>query len=91
MVQEGNFKGAEVCYLPVLKDEGKWGRLPWLNKGFCWDLGKKESLWHLEEGQATQENYKVVMKLCKEKIRRAKVQLKPNLATIVQDNKKMFV
>lgn len=45
----------------------------------------------MEEGQATQENYKVVMKLCKEKIRRAKVQLKPNLATIVQDNKKMFV
>lgn len=28
MVQEGNFKGAEVCYPPVLKDEGKWGRLP---------------------------------------------------------------
>ncbi|KAK4832285.1 LOW QUALITY PROTEIN: hypothetical protein QYF61_021684 [Mycteria americana] len=37
---------------------------------------------------ATQEDYKDVMKLCREKIRRAKAQLDLNLATAIKDNKK---
>ena len=40
--------------------------------------------------QATQEDYKDVGRLCKEKIRRAKAQLELNLATAVKDNKKCF-
>ncbi|KAF1534966.1 hypothetical protein FQV19_0007934, partial [Eudyptula minor] len=51
--------------------------------------GKKiYDLW--KTGQATQEDYKDVMKLCREKIRRAKAHLELNLATAVKDNKKCF-
>ena len=45
-------------------------------------------LW--KKGQATQEDYKDVVRLCREKMRRAKAQLEFNLATAVQDNKKCF-
>ena len=51
---------------------------------------KKESLRPSEEGQATQEDYKDVVRLCREKIRRAKAQLELNLATAIKDNKKCF-
>lgn len=36
------------------------------------------------------DDYKDVMKLCKEKIRRPKAQLELNLATAVKDKKKIF-
>ncbi len=42
-------------------------------------------LW--KKGQATQEDYKDVVRLCREKIRRAKAQLELNLATVIKDNK----
>ncbi|KAK4828655.1 hypothetical protein QYF61_000303 [Mycteria americana] len=45
-------------------------------------------LW--KKGQATQEDYKDVVRLCREKIRRAKAQLELNLATAINDNKKCF-
>ncbi|KAK4810452.1 hypothetical protein QYF61_004232 [Mycteria americana] len=44
----------------------------------------------LEQGQATQEDYKGVARLCREKIRRAKAELELNLAAAVKDNKKHF-
>ncbi|KAK4831483.1 LOW QUALITY PROTEIN: hypothetical protein QYF61_017984 [Mycteria americana] len=40
--------------------------------------------------QPTQEDYKIVVRLCREKIRRAKAQLEFNLATAVKGNKKCF-
>ncbi|KAK4814671.1 hypothetical protein QYF61_024978 [Mycteria americana] len=43
-----------------------------------------------EKGQATQEDYKGVARLCREKIRRAKAELELNLAAAVKDNKKHF-
>jgi len=45
---------------------------------------------HWKKGQATQEHYKEVMRLCREKIRRAKAQLELNLTTAVKDSKKCF-
>ncbi|KAK4806350.1 hypothetical protein QYF61_017219 [Mycteria americana] len=52
--------------------------------------GKKRiyDFWKTE--QATQEDYKDVMRLCREKSRRAKAQLELNLATAIKDNKKCF-
>ncbi|KAK4815667.1 hypothetical protein QYF61_005413 [Mycteria americana] len=53
--------------------------------------GKKKRVYNLwKKGQATQEDYKDIMRLCREKIRRAKAQLERNLATAVKDNKKCF-
>ncbi|KAK4827998.1 LOW QUALITY PROTEIN: hypothetical protein QYF61_022775 [Mycteria americana] len=40
------------------------------------------------QGKGTQEDYKKVVRLCREKIRRAKAQLGINLATAIKDNKK---
>ncbi|KAK4825598.1 hypothetical protein QYF61_000687 [Mycteria americana] len=45
-------------------------------------------LW--KKGQATQEDYKGVARLCREKIKRAKAELELNLAAAVKDNKKHF-
>ncbi|KAK4825063.1 hypothetical protein QYF61_023067 [Mycteria americana] len=43
-----------------------------------------------KKGQETQEDYKDVVRLCREKIRRAKAQLELNLATALKDNNKYF-
>lgn len=44
----------------------------------------------LKKGQATQDNYKDIVKFCRKKIRRAKAHLELNLATAIKDNKKAF-
>ncbi|KAK4828700.1 LOW QUALITY PROTEIN: hypothetical protein QYF61_000538 [Mycteria americana] len=68
------------------------GRRPaWLTRELWLELRKKRrvySLWN--KGRATQEDYKGVVRLCREKIRRAKTQLEVNLATAIKDNKKYF-
>ncbi|KAK4830972.1 hypothetical protein QYF61_014431 [Mycteria americana] len=42
------------------------------------------------KGQGTQEEYRDLIKSCREKIRKAKAQLELNLATVVTDNEKCF-
>jgi len=41
-------------------------------------------LW--KNGQDTQEDYKDIVRLCREQVRRAKAQLELSLATAVKDN-----
>ena len=54
-------------------------------------LGEKKRVYNLwKRGQATQEDYKDVARLCRDKIRKAKTHLELNLATAVKDNKKCF-
>lgn len=55
-----------------------------------WNSGEKRKkkvydLW--KKGQATQEGYKDAVRLCREEIRRAKAQIKINLATTIKINK----
>ncbi|KAK4830657.1 hypothetical protein QYF61_012537 [Mycteria americana] len=68
------------------------GRPPaWLNRELWLELRKKKGVYDLwKKGQATQEDYKDVVRLCREKIRRAKAQLELSLATAIKDNKKCF-
>ncbi|KAK4823408.1 hypothetical protein QYF61_001782 [Mycteria americana] len=68
------------------------GRRPaWLNRELWLELRKKKRVYDLwKKGQATQEDYKGVARLCREKIRRAKAELELNLAAAVKDNKKYF-
>ncbi|KAK4823640.1 hypothetical protein QYF61_004561 [Mycteria americana] len=62
-------------------------RLAWLNRQLCLELRKNRRVYDLwKKGQAIQEDYKDVVRLCREKIRRAKAQLELNLATAVKDN-----
>lgn len=67
------------------KDQPGW------TESFGWNSREKLSLLSLEEGAATQEDYKDIMKLHRERIRRAEVQLELNLATAVNDNKNVFI
>ena len=51
-------------------------------------LGKKRRVYHLrKKGQATQEEYRDLVRSYREEIRKAKPQLELRLATVVRDNK----
>ncbi|KAK4822673.1 hypothetical protein QYF61_019040 [Mycteria americana] len=69
-----------------------WGRRPaWLTRELCLELRKKRRVYDLwKKGQVSQEDYKGVVRLCREKIRRDKAELELNLAAAVKDNKKHF-
>ncbi|KAK4808459.1 hypothetical protein QYF61_005776 [Mycteria americana] len=55
------------------------------------ELRKKRRVYDLwKKGHASQEDYKGVARLCREKIRRAKAKLELNVATAIKDNKKYF-
>jgi len=55
-------------------------------------LRKKRGVYHLwKKGQTTQEEYRGLVRSCREEIRKAKAQLELRLATVVRDNKKMFL
>ncbi|KAK4810280.1 LOW QUALITY PROTEIN: hypothetical protein QYF61_015310, partial [Mycteria americana] len=68
----------------------RWGRrLAWLNRELWLELRKKRRVYNLwKKGQAGQEDYEGVARLCREKIRSTKAELELNLATAVKDNKK---
>uniref|UniRef100_A0A8B9ZP11 Reverse transcriptase domain-containing protein n=1 Tax=Anas zonorhyncha TaxID=75864 RepID=A0A8B9ZP11_9AVES len=66
-------------------------RLAWLNRELWLELGRKKRVYDLwKRGRATQEDYKDVARLCRDKIRKAKAHLELNLATAVKDNRKCF-
>ncbi|KAK4816305.1 hypothetical protein QYF61_014603 [Mycteria americana] len=66
-------------------------RVAWLNTELWLELRKKRRVYELwKKGQASQEDYKGVVRLCREKIRRAEAELGLHLATAIKDNKKYF-
>lgn len=70
------------------KDELVGKKKAWLNRIFTGTQGKNVyDLW--KEGQATQEEYKDVIR-CREEIRKEKAQLEFNIATALKDNKVFF-
>ncbi|KAK4830584.1 hypothetical protein QYF61_011819 [Mycteria americana] len=93
-VQEGwTFFKKEILKMqeqavPICQKTSQPGRkVGWLNKDLWLELRKKRVVYDLwKKRQATQEDYKDVMSLCREKTRRAKAQLELNLATAMKDN-----
>ncbi|KAK4830017.1 hypothetical protein QYF61_008280 [Mycteria americana] len=83
---------AQEWAVPRCRKTSWWGRRPaWLTRELWLELRKKRRVYDLwKKGQATQEDYKGVARLCREKIRRAKAELELNLAAAVKDNKKYF-
>ncbi|KAK4807164.1 hypothetical protein QYF61_024284 [Mycteria americana] len=83
---------AQEQAVPRCQKVSRRGRRPaWLNRELWLELRKKRRVYDLwKKGQATQEDYKGVARLCREKIRRAKADLELNLAAAVKDNKKHF-
>ncbi|KAK4823954.1 LOW QUALITY PROTEIN: hypothetical protein QYF61_008340 [Mycteria americana] len=83
---------AQEQAVPRCRKTSRRGRRPgWLTRELWLELRKKRRVYdHWKKGQATQEDYKGVARLCREKIRRAKAELELNLAAAVKDNKKHF-
>ncbi|KAK4830060.1 hypothetical protein QYF61_008398 [Mycteria americana] len=83
---------AQERAVPRCRKMSRRGRRPaWLNRELWLELRKKRRVYDLwKKGRATQEDYKGVTRLCREKIRRAKAELELNLAAAVKDNKKHF-
>ena len=61
----------------------------WLNRDLWLDLKNKREVYGLwKSGQATYGDYRYIVKLRREKIRKAKAQQELNLATKVKDDNK---
>jgi len=59
-----------------------------LNREPLLGFRKKRRVYHLwKKGQATQEEYRGLVKSCREEIGKAGAQLELRLATVVRDNK----
>lgn len=81
---------AQEQAVPLSCKMSRCGRRPaWMNRELFLRLQEKKRIYLLwKKGQATRE-YKVV-KMCREKIRKAKAQLELTLAAGVKRNKKLF-
>ncbi|KFQ22176.1 hypothetical protein N332_09245, partial [Mesitornis unicolor] len=83
---------AQEQAVPVCQKTSCWGRRPaWLNRELWLELRKEGRVYDLwKKEQASQEEYRATVRLCREKIRKAKTQLELNPASAVKDNKKGF-
>jgi len=83
---------AQEQAVPVCHKTNWWGRcLAWLNRELLLGLRKQRRVYHLwKKGQVTQEEYRGLVRSCREEIRKTKSQLELRLATVVRDNKKCF-
>ncbi|KAK4826490.1 hypothetical protein QYF61_009563 [Mycteria americana] len=79
---------AQEQAVPMCRKTSQQGRRPaCLNRELWLELRKKRRVYDLwKKGQATQENHKDVVRLCREKIRSTKAQLELNLATAIKGN-----
>jgi len=87
-----HFLHAQDWCIPLSKKSSKGGRRPaWMSKELLPELGWKRKVYGMwKEGQATWEEYRNVVKTCRDVIRKAKVHLELNLARGVKNNKKSF-
>ncbi|KAK4823271.1 LOW QUALITY PROTEIN: hypothetical protein QYF61_000366 [Mycteria americana] len=77
-ILKGQEQAVPMC--PETSWQGR--RLAWLNRELWLELRGKRRVYDLwRKGQATQEDYKDVVRLCREKIRGAKARLELDLAT----------
>ncbi|KAF1468727.1 hypothetical protein FQV17_0013856, partial [Megadyptes antipodes antipodes] len=83
---------AQEQAVPVCCKKNRQGRRPaWLNGELLLGLRKKRRVYRLwKKGQATQGEYRDLIRSCREEMRKAKAQLERNLAAVVKDNKKSF-
>uniref|UniRef100_A0A8B9C3Y3 Reverse transcriptase domain-containing protein n=1 Tax=Anser brachyrhynchus TaxID=132585 RepID=A0A8B9C3Y3_9AVES len=83
---------AQERSVPTCPKMSRRGTRPaWLSRELWLELRRKRRVYNLwKRGRATQEDYKDVARLCRDKIRKSKAHLELNLATAVKDNKKRF-
>src|SRR5699024_8753945 len=83
---------AQEQAVPLSRKMSRRGRRPmWMNRELFLRLQEKKRIYLLwKKGRANRKEYKEVVKMCREKIRKAKAQLELNLAAGVKGNKKFF-
>ncbi|KAK4816200.1 hypothetical protein QYF61_012665 [Mycteria americana] len=83
---------AQERAVPRCRKTSRQGRRPaWLTRELWLELRRKRRVYDLwKKGRASQEDYKGVARLCREKTRRAKAELELSLAAAIKDNKKHF-
>ncbi|KAK4806437.1 hypothetical protein QYF61_013930 [Mycteria americana] len=83
---------AQERAVPRCRKTSRRGRRPaWLTRELWLELRRKRRVYDLwKKGRATQEDYRGVARLCREKTRRAKAELELSLAAAIKDNKKHF-
>jgi len=83
---------AQEQAVPTCRKTNRRGRQSaWLNRERLLGLRQKRRVYHLwKKGQQTQEQYRGLVRVSKEEIRKAKAQLELRLTTAVRDNKKCF-
>ncbi|KFU91186.1 hypothetical protein M959_05608, partial [Chaetura pelagica] len=86
------FHRAQEVSIPKCKKSGKVGKRPvWLSQDLLVKLkGKMEIHRQWKRGQVSWEEYRDTAWLCRDEVRKAKVQLELNLARDVKKNKKGF-
>ncbi|GAB0201721.1 mitochondrial enolase superfamily member 1 [Grus japonensis] len=85
------FKAQEQSVPVCRKTKRRGRRLAWLKRELLLGLREKRRVYHSwKKQQATQEEYRDLVRSCRDKSRKAKAQLQLNLATDVRDNKKCF-
>jgi len=66
-------------------------RLAWLKTEIFLRFRKKRRVYHLwKNGQMTEEEYRGLVRSCRDEIRKVEAQLELRLANVVRDNKKVF-
>ncbi|KAK4823199.1 hypothetical protein QYF61_027208 [Mycteria americana] len=90
-------KAAKARYLYMChstlcpKSSKRDGRPAWLNRELLVELKRKKKLYDLwKQGRASQKDYRAVVRICREKTRKARAQLELKLASVVSDNKRGF-
>jgi len=83
---------AQEQVVPVYCKTNWWRRqLAWLNREILLGLRKNKKFYYLwKKGQAMQEEYRGLIRLCSEEIKQAKAQLELRLAIVARENKKCF-
>jgi len=87
-----HFLHAQDRCIPLRKKSRKGGRRPaWMSKELLAELRQKRKVYgRWKEGLAPWEEYRNVVRACRDATRKAKVHLELNLARNVKDNKKRF-
>jgi len=87
-----HFLHAQERCIPLRKKSSKGGRRPiWMSKELLAEIRWKRKFYAMwKEGQATSEEYRNVVRACRDATRKAKVHLELNLARDVKNNKKGF-
>ncbi|KGL78095.1 hypothetical protein N309_02912, partial [Tinamus guttatus] len=87
-----HFLRAQDWCIPIRKKLGKAGRRPaWMGKELLGKLNKKKSTYIMwKKGQATWEEYRNIVRECRDAMRKAKARLELELVRDVRGNRKGF-